>query len=130
MNDALCEHQVRLQRMVFSRVGVHIRIEAAHLAQDQFAKFDAGLARSFAKSIAKRTAQAVSSRMGEDQEATQDRTRVRTGQERRRPRLSFDRGPLPTEDQCFVQPDITVSGRRNPGTVHWAQDRRAGRTMG
>jgi hypothetical protein len=118
MNEALCEHQVRLQRMVFSRVGVHIRIEAAHLAQDQFATFDAGLARSFAKRIAKRTAQPVSSRMGEDQEATQDRTRVRTGQERRRPKLSFDRGTLPTEDQCFVQPDITVSGRRKPGTVH------------
>ena len=117
MNEALCEHQFRLQRMVFSRVGVHIRIEAAHLAQDQFATFDAGLARSFAKRIAKPTAQPVSSRMGEDQEATQDRTRVRTGQERRRPKLSFDRGTLPTEDQCFVQPDITVSGRRNPGTV-------------
>jgi hypothetical protein len=53
---------------------VHIRIEAAHLAQDQFATFDAGLARSFAKRIAKRTAQAVSSRMGEDQEATRDRS--------------------------------------------------------
>jgi len=106
---------------VFSRVGVHIRIEAAHLAQDQFATFDAGLARSFAKRIAKRTAkrtaQAVSSRMDEDQEATQDQTRVRTGQARRRPKLPFDRGTLPTEDQCFVQPDITVSGRCNPGTV-------------
>lgn len=90
MNDALCEHQVRLQRMVFSRVGVHIRIEAAHLAQDQFATFDADLARSFAKRIAKRTAQAVSSRMGEDQVATQDRTRMRTGRARRRPKLPFD----------------------------------------
>lgn len=69
---ALGTDKVRFQRLLFGRGRVHVGIEP-HLAQDQFATLHARLARAVRAGVEECTAQAVATRMSEDEKAAHGR---------------------------------------------------------